>query len=209
MLIHVVPARILQRLLPIGLAACLLLAGCATANLAYQWRSDEHLDRSFASILVVAVDCDSQTRAMLEDSFSAAISSRRTTAYASHPLRAGAGVMDGRSLQNLVRLQGVEAVAIIQPVTIADYQVFGQPNRPGVGLYSDDYSAALEYMKQKRSAGEASDYFLSASLYDAVDGVELWMANSRSRGGEESLEYFTGAATRLFVESLDGYGLIR
>jgi hypothetical protein len=209
MLIHVVASGVLQRLLPIGLAACLLLTGCATSNLAYQWRSDEHRDRTIASILVVAVDCDSQTRTMLEDSFSAAISSRRTIAHASHPLQAGAGVPDGRSLQNLVRHQGVDAVAIIQPVTITDYQVFGQPNRPGAGLYPEDYSAALEYMKRQRNAGEEPDYFLSASLYDAIDGVELWMANSRTRGEDESAEHFTRAATRLFVESLDGYGLLR
>jgi len=209
MLIHASQVTVLPRLLPIGLAACLLLAGCATSNLAYQWRSDKHPDKRFASILVVAVDCDSQTRTMLEDSLSEALSSRHTTAHASHPLQAGAGVMDGRSLQNLVRQQGVEAVAIIQPVTIADYQVFRQPNRPGVGLYSDDYSAALEYMQQQRNAGETPDYFLSASLYDAIDGVELWMANSRTRDGEESPEYFTQAATRLFAESLGEYGLIR
>jgi len=181
--------------------------GCATDNLAYQWRPEAHAEKSFASILVVAVAGDAETRKVLEDTLAVAITDARTRALASHRLQGGSGLPDGDGLVRMVRQQDPEAVAIIQPVATAEYQAFAQANRPGAGSLQQDYLAALEYLGKQGSAAGAPGHFLSVGLYEASGGRELWMANSRTRG-HQGQEEFMRAAARLFAESLEDYGLI-
>ncbi len=202
--------RLLSVAMGLGIAASLLLSGCASTQMSANWKNPAYSVHP-TKVMVVGVSKKAVNRRMFEDEFAAQLKARGVDAVASYTVLSDKKQNDQEAIAAKVKELGADSVLVTRLVSKRTVKVYvpGMPYFPPpyYGRWPDYYGYGYRDLYTPGYMSEEQYAIMETNLYEAATDSLIWAATSETEmsGADIGLiKEYVG----IMVNNMAGYGLL-
>ena len=202
--------RLLSVAMGLGIAASLLLSGCASTQMSANWKNPAYSVHP-TKVMVVGVSKKAVNRRMFEDEFAAQLKARGVDAVASYTVLSDKKQNDQEAIAAKVKELGADSVLVKRVVSKRTVKVYvpGMPYFPPpyYGRWPDYYGYGYRDLYTPGYMSEEQYAIMETNLYEAATDSLIWAATSETEmsGADIGLiKEYVG----IMVNNMAGYGLL-
>jgi hypothetical protein len=198
-------SRMMTRRLPrlvlvASLLACVVSAGCSTANVVVsEWRNSAYVAPSFKTVMVSGFSEQTSVRRNFEDEFLAQLRSAGVEALPSYRYIADEEKVDEAQLRDIARKAGAGALIIARPVKAEQKTEYGPSYypAPSIGIFGSNVGAVWHGSYGAPTVTRYTEYTSETTLYDLAKDDVVWTGTVKTRASED-----VKAVVKQYVETV-------